>query len=126
MNAAAADLVLIVHFLFVLFVTGGLAVIWIGAALGHAWVRNLWFRLAHLAAIVLVVVESVVGVACPLTVWEDALRSAGDGERSFVARWVRRILYYDFPEWVFTVIYVLFALAVIVTFVKMPPRRRRH
>jgi hypothetical protein len=51
MNPLLADIVLIVHFAFVAFVVGGLALVWIGAVLGWAWVRNFWFRAAHLAAI---------------------------------------------------------------------------
>ncbi len=111
MNPLLADIVLIVHFAFVSFVVGGLAAIWIGAAAGWRWVRNFWFRIAHLAAIAYVAAESVVGAVCPLTVWEDALRGVA-AERSFIARWVQRILFYDFPEWVFTTAYVLFALVV--------------
>lgn len=111
MNALLADFILIVHFAFVLFVVGGLALIWIGAACGWRWVRNIWFRIAHLAAVVFVAGESVAGMWCPLTVWEDALRGA-EAEKSFVARWVHRVLFYSFPEWVFTVAYVVFALVV--------------
>ena len=124
MNPFLADIVLIVHFLFVAFVVGGLALIWVGAASGWAWVRNFWFRVAHLAAIVFVAGEALVGVWCPLTVWEDALRGV-HGEKSFVARWIHRLLFYDFPGWVFTVAYVLFALVVIATLVWLPPRQRR-
>jgi len=124
MNPFLADIVLIVHFLFVAFVVGGLALIWIGAAAGWQWVRNFWFRVAHLAAIVFVAGEALVGVWCPLTVWEDALRGV-HGEKSFVARWIHRLLFYDFPGWVFTVAYVLFALVVIATLVWLPPRQRR-
>jgi len=124
MQALLADLVLIVHFLFVTFVVGGLALIWIGAVVGWRWVRNLWFRLAHLAAILFVAGEALVGAWCPLTVWEDALRGVRE-EKSFVARWIHRLLFYDFPEWVFTTAYVLFALVVIATLVWLPPRRRR-
>jgi len=87
MNPFLADIVLIVHFLFVAFVVGGLALIWVGAASGWAWVRNFWFRVAHLAAIVFVAGEALVGVWCPLTVWEDALRGV-HGDKSFVARWI--------------------------------------
>lgn len=106
-----ADLVLIVHFAFVLFVVGGLPAIWIGAGYGWRWVRNFWFRIAHLGAIVLVAAQSLAGIWCPLTVWEDALRGAR-ADKSFVARWIHRILFYNFPEWVFTTAYVGFALAV--------------
>lgn len=111
MNTFLADLILIVHFAFVSFVVGGLALIWIGAAASWRWVRNFWFRIAHLAAIAYVAAESIVGAVCPLTVWEDALRGVAT-ERSFIARWLQRILFYNFPEWVFTAAYVLFALVV--------------
>lgn len=117
-----ADLILVIHFLFVLFVAGGLALIWTGAAFGWRWVRNFWFRLAHLAAILFVAGESLVGMACPLTVWEDALRRSGGGESGFLQRWVHRVLYYDFPEWVFTLLYVAFALVVIATYVMVRPK----
>ena len=125
MAAPLADLILLVHFAFVLFVVGGLALIWIGGAAGWKWVRNLWFRIAHLVAIMFVAGESLAGEMCPLTVWEDALRGSR-GDISFVARWVHRVLYYSFPEWVFTVAYVLFGLAVLVTFWRLPPRYRQH
>ena len=112
MNTLLADVILIIHFAFVTFVVGGLALIWIGAAAGWDWVRNFRFRVAHLAAIVFVAGEALAGVWCPLTVWEAALRGAR-AEKSFVAQWVHRLMFYDFPEWVFTAAYVLFALVVI-------------
>jgi len=117
-----ADAVLIVHFLFVLFVVGGLLAIWAGAALGWVWVRNLRFRVAHLAAILFVMAESLVGIACPLTVWEDFLRQTGSGGASFMQRWVGRLIFYNLPEWVFTLAYVLFALVVLATFRLVRPR----
>ncbi len=60
MHALLADFIMIVHFAFVLFVVGGLALIWAGAGLGWRWVRNLWFRVAHLAAILFVAGEALV------------------------------------------------------------------
>ncbi|SCY66415.1 Protein of Unknown function [Nitrosospira sp. Nl5] len=118
-----ADLILIIHFLFVLFVVGSLPVIWIGGWMGLDFVRNLRFRLAHLAAILFVVGESLVGMACPLTVWEDALRQVEPGG-NFVQRWLHRILFYDVAEWVLTTVYVLFALLVAITFRLFPPHHR--
>jgi hypothetical protein len=122
MRSLLADLVLVLHFSFVLFVVGGLGMTWLGAALGWGWVRNLWFRAGHLAAILFVVGESLAGVWCPLTVWEDALRGSRE-EMSFVARWIHRVLFYSVPEWVFTVLYVAFAAAVVLTLWLVPPRR---
>jgi len=120
-----ADVVLVVHFAFVLFVLGGFALILAGAALGWRWVRNRAFRYAHLAAIVLVAIEALVGVACPLTLWENMLRRASPDGPSFVGRWVSRLLYYNLPEWVFTTAYFVFAIAVAVTLWLVPPGRNR-
>jgi len=120
-----ADLVLLVHFAFVLFVVGGLALIWIGAAAGWSWVRNFWFRVAHLAAIVFVAGEALVGVWCPLTLWEDALRGV-QGEKGFVARWIHRLMFYDFPGWMFTIAYVLFALVVALSWRLVRPTRTNN
>jgi polyferredoxin len=125
MRALAADLILVVHFAFVSLVVGGLAATWIGAALHWQWVRNLWFRVAHLAAICFVAGEALLGVMCPLTVWEDALRGR-DAQTAFIARWVHRVMFYDLPEWVFTAAYVLFAAAVAATLWLVPPERRRR
>ena len=118
-----ADLLVVVHFAIVLFVVGGLLAVWAGAALGWRWVRDPWFRYLHLAAIGFVAAEALIGMACPLTVWEDLLRG-GARPDSFVGRWVRRLLYYDAPEWLFTVGYVAWALATLATLRLVPPRRR--
>ena len=123
MDALLADIVLVVHFAFVLFVVGGLAFIWIGAAAGWAWVRNFWFRIFHLGAIVLVAAEAIAGIWCPLTVWEAELRGA-QAEKGFIAHWIHRLLFYDFPPWVFTAAYVSFALVVALTLWLSPPAPR--
>ncbi len=122
-----ADAIAVLHFCFVAFVAGGMAVIWLGIALHWAWVRNFWFRAIHLAMIALVVVESLLDILCPLTKWENRLRSAG-GESlepgSFIGRWVHSLLFVDLPDSVLTACYVVFGLIVLATFVLAPPRRR--
>ena len=123
MGRMIADAILVVHFAIVLFIVGGLVAIWIGAAAGWRWIRNPWFRYAHLFAIVFVADEALIGMACPLTVWEDALRGGARAE-SFVGRWVRSILFYEAPEWVFTAAYAAWAAATLLTLRFVPPRRR--
>lgn len=116
-----ADLVLIVHFAFVLFVVGGALLIWLGIGLGWQWVRKRAFRLAHLAAIGFVALESLLGLACPLTLLEDSLRGS-QSATGFVARWLHRWMFYSAPEWLFTAVYIAFALLVALTYWRFPPR----
>jgi polyferredoxin len=88
-------------------------------------VRNPWFRYAHLGAIGFVAAEALLGVMCPLTVWEDMLRGGVRAE-SFVGRWVRHFLYYEAPPWVFTAAYVAWTLATLLTLWRVPARSFRR
>lgn len=124
-----ADLVLLTHIAFVGFVVAGLLVILGGGYRGWRWIRNPWFRAAHLAAIALVVVQAWFGIVCPLTVLEMHLReAAGDSTYggTFIAHWLRRLLFYDAPPWAFGVCYTLFGLAVIGSWLKFRPRPLRR
>ena len=118
-----ADLILLAHFALAAFIALGLPLVWMGAWLGWSWVRNHPLRYAHAAAILVVAAEALAGSVCPLTRWEDALRAGADG-RSFVGRWVARLLYCDLPEWAFTLAYALFAAATLATLRLVPPRGR--
>ena len=118
-----ADLLLVFHFSIAAFIVLGLILVWIGALARWPWVRNPWFRYLHLAAIVFVAAEAMLGHACPLTLWEDLLRG-GARPDSFVGRWVYRLLYYQAPEWVFTTLYVAWAAATLATLLRVPPRPR--
>ena len=124
-GAYLADLVLLLHFAYVVFVVGGLALIWLGCALGWRWVRNRWFRVLHLAAITLVAVEAAANVMCPLTVLEDMLRPGEERGTRFIQRWLHAILFWDWPLWVFTAIYLAFGVLVAATLVLLPPRPRK-
>jgi len=118
-----ADALLVVHFLIAGFIVGGLLLVWIGAARDWGWVRNPWFRYLHLAAIAFVAAEGVLGITCPLTIWEDLLRGQVRPQ-SFVGRWVHWALYYQAPEWVFTTAYVAWTAATLITLRFVPPRRK--
>jgi hypothetical protein len=120
-----AGTVLVIHALIALFIVAGLAAIWIGSGLGWEWVRHRLFRLTHLFAIGLVSALSLLGTACPLTALEDWLRNGSVGAQGFIERWVNRLLYYHLPAWMFTLSYVVFALMVLLTWRRVPPRQRR-
>jgi hypothetical protein len=121
-----ADVVLAIHFAFVVFVIGGFVVIWIGRALRWSFVRSLGFRITHLLAMGFVALQVVFGVSCPLTTLERALRDRAalpTYEGSCIEHWLGRILFYDLHDWVFTVTYIGFFLLIALTFWKVPPRR---
>lgn len=127
MRAVLADLVLFAHAAYIAFVVGGFVVIVAGIFRKWAWIRNPWFRWLHLAAMAFVVIETYCGVACPLTVWEDALRAPAGGSpaTSFVARWLQRLIFFDAPAALFIVAYSLVTLMIIATLLAAPPRCRR-
>ena len=122
-----ADLVLLLHVLFVVFVVVALLLIIVGGFRHWLWVRNRWFRIIHLAGIIVVVAQSWAGLLCPLTNLEMWLRREAGGvqyDGSFMRYWLERFLYYDAPWWVFVMAYTGFGLLVIVTWVGFPPRKK--
>lgn len=127
--AIAADTVVFVHFLYVAFTVGGTLLILIGGVLKWNWVRNRVIRILHLGSVVLVALEALVGVWCPLTVWEGRLRArAGqnyEGDLSFVGRLIRKIIFIEIPDWGFTAMYVGFAALVVFVFFWVPPEHRQ-
>ncbi len=125
----AADAVLVIHALFVLFVVFGLLLIIAGSCAHWSWVRNRPFRWLHLLAIIIVTLQAWLGVVCPLTSVEMWLRQrAGDATYSgaFIAHWVENILYWRAPAWVFVVLYTAFGALVAATWTWVPPRPSRR
>jgi hypothetical protein len=127
--AALADSIVAIHVAFVGYLVLGQLAILVGLLGRYGWARNSWFRCTHLAAILFVALETVAGMACPLTVWERELRQAAGqavtGE-TFIGRMLHSLIFYDLPTWVFTTMYLGFALLVVATFVLAPPRRRKE
>ena len=70
----------------------------------------------------MIAAESLLGIDCPLTVWEDTLRRQ-QTTSGFIERWVDGVLFYDAPTWVFTAAYVAFAALVVITWVAVPPTK---
>ncbi len=111
-----ADAILLIHFTFVVFVVVGFLAILIGLLARWSWVHNRIFRLAHLAAIGIVVLQAWFGQLCPLTIWENELRQrAGQSgyAETFVEHWLHKLLFYQAEPWVFTIIYTAFGVLVV-------------
>lgn len=121
-----ADAVVLLHALFIAFVVLGQIAILAGLVFRWPWIRNFPFRLAHLACIGIVVAQTWLGVACPLTVLENRLRALGGGDPypgDFIGFWLDRLIFFRAPAWVFVAAYSLFGALVVATFVLAPPRR---
>ncbi len=122
----AADAILVTHSLFVCFVVAGLVLVFAGKWRGWRWIYHFWFRVAHLLAIGVVVLQSWLGMICPLTVWEMQLRAmAGDQvyAGTFIAHWLDQLLYYRAPDWVFVLLYTAFGALVVGSWFWVRPRR---
>ncbi len=120
-----ADAIVVFHFAYVAFVVLGMLVILVGLALRWRLARNFWFRIVHFLMIAVVAAEALIRVYCPLTVWEAKLReAAGEPVESgtFIGRWVHRLMFFEAPEWVFTMCYCGFGLLVVLTLLLAPPR----
>lgn len=119
-----ADTVLVLHTAVALFVVGGLPLIVFGRR--WRWVDALSFRLAHLAAVLTIALQSWLGADCPLTSLESWLRTragAAAYEVSWVEHWLQQLLFYQAPGWAFTTLYSLFGLLVVLIWLRFPPRR---
>jgi hypothetical protein len=77
----AANLVAVVHISYFLFIVGGMAAIVASLRRQVPWVRNPWFRIAHIAAIYIVLFEEVIRFPCPLNVLQWAIREPATGAK---------------------------------------------
>jgi hypothetical protein len=126
MNSFLADLILVLHALIVFFNVGALPLIWLGHFRHWQFVRNFSFRLVHLMLIGFIAAESIFGMICPLTTWENQLRSnAGLEPRyqgGYIAHWVHNLLFYDLDARVFTIAYISFFALVLFTLYAVKPK----
>jgi hypothetical protein len=127
-NALLADLILYFHFLYVLGVLVPIPLIVIGSWYDWKWVRLLWLRRVHACMMLLVVLEAFIGMICPLTEWETAIRAKGPGgniyPKGFIAALVAKLLFSDFELWVYTLLYIVTALIIIDLYILIPPKEK--
>lgn len=121
----AADAMLVSHVFFVVFLVLGLILIYLGKFLSWHWTLNPWFRITHVLGIGIVVLQSWLGIICPLTTWEMNLRAMA-GETvytgSFITHWLNQLLYYQAPQWVFITAYTVFGTLVLLSWFLVRPR----
>lgn len=121
-----ADAVLLLHAAVVLFVLGGLIAVLVGNRRNWFWVNSPVFRIIHVLAIGVVIVQAWLGQLCPLTILESWLREqAGEATyaASFIEHWFQKFLYYEAPLWIFSLAYTMFGFLVVAAWRYFPPRK---
>ncbi len=116
----AALSILILHLAVIAFNVAGCVLIPVGAWRRWHWVRNFWFRVAHLASLAVVALQAVFGRACFLTLWQGDL-SGTSNTQPLIAGWIDRLIYWPLPLWVFAVAYVAVFAYVLALWVVVAP-----
>ncbi|MGH7125726.1 MAG: DUF2784 domain-containing protein [Stellaceae bacterium] len=124
--ATEATVILLVHLAVVAFNVFGLVIIPVGKVLGWEFVRSFWWRFAHVLSLAVVALQAVLGRACFLTIWENAL-SAERGTSDvppMIASWINSVLYWPLPLWMFAAGYLGVLLYALMLWRWVPPRIR--
>lgn len=123
-----ANLIAAVHIGYFLFIVLGTIAILAGPRLGWTWIRNLPFRLLHLAAVYVVLIEEVFGIACPLSVMQWGLRSAGGAGPEATAGLggiLDGLLFRTIPGWALDTLYWSAGVGLLLLLYLVPPHWRR-
>ncbi len=115
-----AELVLGFHVGVILFNLFGMIAVPIGAWRGWRFVRILWWRLLHVGALAIVAIQAVLGRACFLTLWQQALRGESGG-RPLIMGVVDRLIFWPLPMAFFVTLYVFVFLYVLLLLWVVPP-----
>ena len=132
-----ADLVVLIHFTWILFVLWGfiltvcssVSVYVLRAAKDRstAFFDRWIFRAIHLGGIVYVAVLTVLGKYCPLTILENKLRGQYDPELtypgSFVVHYIERMVYPEANFLLFVIPTIIIAIFTILMFIIRPPAK---
>lgn len=118
-----ADLVLITHFAIAAFLALGMLLIPLGAYWHWTWVRSRRLRQIHMGLMVLIAIEALFHITCPLTTLEAYLRKSTAPE-SFWADQLGKILYWDLPLEFFTILYGCCVVWALFLWKSVPPINR--
>ena len=122
MKLFLADLILIIHFAVVLFIIFGFFFP-IFYKFKFNFAKNYYIRIIHISLITIVLVETLAGVICPLTIIENLLRNSTQSE-SLIAKLLRDLLFWDFSISYFLFIYfICFSWTVFIWFF-FPPNKK--
>ncbi len=113
--------ILAIHLAIIAFNVAGCVLVPIGAWRGWRWVREFWWRLAHLLSLAVVALQATFGRACFLTIWQADATDASHVQ-PMIAGWINQLIYWPLPLWVFAIAYVVVFAYVIALWIFVRPR----
>jgi len=123
-----ADIIIIIHFILVLFMLWGFIFTLYGFLQREFFDRWL-FRTLHAGGILFVGILIALKQYCPLTLWENALRAKYDPSLvyagSCIVHYVQRLLYPDINPLIIRTVTTFIAIFSIVVFIIKPPAKIR-
>lgn len=119
-----AEAVLALHLVVIAFNLFGLVAIPLGAWRGWRFVRVAWWRWLHLASMVAVAVQALMGRACFLTLIQDRLEGSA-GRTPLIMGLINHLIFWPLPMWAFTALYLALAAYVAALFWVVPVARRK-
>ena len=117
-----ADFILFIHLIIAIFISAGMVIFPIGGLLSWRWCNYFSLRVTHLGLIVVVFIETLIGVNCPLTVAENYFR-AQVANQSFIGSLMNNLLYWNVSESLFFYLYGICVVWALLLWILVPPSR---
>jgi len=135
-----AEIIVVMHFVWVLFVLAGFILTLCGffsfyilRSTADRWRKffDKWlFRTIHAGGILFVGILTMLKQYCPLTLWENTLRTKYDPflvyEGSCIVHYVQKLLYPDINPLIIRTVTIFITLFTIVVFIIRPPTKIRR
>ncbi len=115
-----ADITVLLHFLWILFIVFGIILVW-------RWPKIAFF---HLGGLSFSLIINIFGWYCPLTYLENYLYGFGAGHRgykeSFIQHYLLPIVYPDLPEKTMRFVEVVFVVVLLVVYGVLAKKRWKN
>ena len=119
-----ADIILVLHFGIVLFITSLFFLIPVGYKFNWIFTKNIKIRVFHAGLMTFVTIETFLGIACPLTYLENYFLNENENENKlFLSYWLNKIIYWDLPSYFFLIIYLICLVWTFIMWYKFPPKK---
>jgi len=120
-----AEIVLIIHFLWILFMLFGFVYNVVGLFFNKNLLKNFWLRTIHLFGILYVASLAILDKYCPLTVLESKLRQKFEpnfiNPESFIIYYLEKIVYPNINPIIIIIPTVLIAVFSLIVYIAKPP-----